>query len=79
MDSWIFKIARKVCILAFAGNIFIHAVVGASEADGVVKGTISMFVMLMLLIILSKEDLKHRIGKDRKKRKSKEKDVTDNG
>lgn len=73
MDSWIFKIARKICILAFAGNIFIHAVVGASAADGVVKGTISMFVMLVLLIVLSKEDLRHRVGKNRKKRKLEEK------
>lgn len=80
MDSWIFKIARKICIFTFAGNIFIHAIVGASMADGIVKGTTSMLVMLVLLVILSKEDLKHRVGKNRKKRKQKqkEKEVNDN-
>lgn len=78
MDSWIFKIARKICIFAFAGNIFIHAVVGASAADGVVKGTVSMFIMLVLLILLSKEDLRHRVGRNRKKRKLEEKDGKNN-
>lgn len=69
MDSWIFKIARKICIVAFGADIFIHAIIGASAANGIIKGTLSMVLMLMLLIILSKKDLKHRIGKSRKKRK----------
>lgn len=78
MDSWIFRIARKVCILAFAGNIFIHAIVGASASNGIVKGTISMLVMLVLLVIMSKEDLKRRVGQSRKKRNSKAKEVAEN-
>lgn len=69
MDSWIFKIARKVCIVAFAGDIFIHAILGASAANGIIKGTISMLIMLVLLIVLSKEDLKHNVRKSRTKRK----------
>lgn len=72
MDSWIFKIARKICITAFAGDIFIHAVVGASTVNGVIKGTLSMLLMLILLIVLSKQDLKHRVGKSKSKRKKRE-------
>lgn len=68
MDSLVFRIARKVCLLAFGTNIFIHAVIGASTVNGIVKGSLSMGVMLILLVILSRYDLNHRITKSRKKR-----------
>lgn len=72
MDSWIFQIARKICIIAFGANIFIHAIIGASAANGIVKGALSMTIMLILLFVLSKQDLKHRIGKSKKKRRKAE-------
>lgn len=68
MDSWIFKVARKVCIAVFASDIFIHAVVGASSVNGVVKGTLSMVVMLVMLAVLSRCDLKHKVKESRKER-----------
>lgn len=69
MDSWIFQIARKICMVAFGANIFIHAIIGASAVDGIVKGTLSMGAMLLLLFVLSGQDLKRRIGKGKKKKK----------
>lgn len=68
MDSWIFKVARKICIIAFGANIFIHAVIGASAAIGIVKGALSMSAMLGLLVLLSWSDLKRRINGSRRKR-----------
>lgn len=76
MDSWIFKVARKICILGFAANIFIHAIIGASTINGVVKGTLSMVVMLLLLAVLSANDMKYKIKKSREKRKKKVKGDT---
>ena len=73
MDSWIFQVAPKICIIAFGSNIFIHAVIGASAANGFVKGTLSMGVMLILLFILSYSDLKHKVKQSRDKRKKKSK------
>lgn len=70
MDSWIFQVARKICIVAFGADIFIHAIIGASAANGIIKGTLSMVVMLALLVLLSGQDLRRRIGKSRKERKS---------
>lgn len=70
MDSWIFKIAHKICIVVFGANIFIHAIIGASAANGIVKGTLSMIFMLILLVVLSGQDLKHRVRKSKKNRKS---------
>lgn len=74
MDSWIFKTARRVCIIAFGVDIFIHACVGASMINGVVKGTASMLIMLVLLGILSESDVRHRVWKSRKKRQQEEDD-----
>ena len=37
MDSWVFQIARKICIIAFGANIFIHAIIGASTANGILN------------------------------------------
>lgn len=71
MDSWIFRVARKICIIAFGSNIFIHAVIGASATNGLVKGVLSMGAMLILLFILSYSDLKCKVKKSRNKRKSK--------
>lgn len=76
MDSWIFKVARKICIIAFGANIFIHAVIGASAVSGAIKGTLSMGVMLVLLFILSANDLKRKVKKSKKKRKKSDKGVT---
>lgn len=73
MDSWIFRVARKICIIAFGSNIFIHAVIGASTANGLVKGTLSMLIMLALLFILSYSDLRHKVKQSRDKRKKKSK------
>lgn len=72
MDSWIFQVARKICIIAFGSNIFIHAVIGASATNGLIKGTLSMVLMLALLAILSYGDLKRRVRKGRDRRKKKE-------
>lgn len=76
MDSWIFKVARKICILGFAANIFIHAVIGASMVNGIAKGTLSMVAMLLLLAVLSAKDMKHKIKKSKEKRKKKVKGDT---
>lgn len=73
MDSWIFRVARKICIIAFGSDIFIHAVIGASAADGLIKGTLSMGVMLILLFILSYSDLRHKVKQSRDKRKKESK------
>lgn len=70
MDSWVFQIARKICIIAFGANIFIHAIIGASTANGILKGSLSMIIMLILLVIFSKCDLKHRVNKNKKNRKT---------
>lgn len=69
MDSWIFKVARKICIVAFAANIFIHAIIGASAANGIIKGTVSMVIMLLLLAVLFLSDSKYKIGRKKKKKK----------
>ncbi len=79
MDSWIFQTARKVCVIVFGADIFIHAVIGASTVSGFVKGTASMVIMLGLLVILSAQDLKRRVGKSRKSRKVKKKEGATNG
>lgn len=68
MDSWIFQTARKICIVAFGVNIFVHAVIGASAANGIIKGTLSMVAMLLLMFVLSYKDLKRRVNKSKKKR-----------
>lgn len=71
MDSWIFKVARKICIIAFGSNIFIHAIIGASATNGLIKGALSMVIMLALLFILSYGDMKHKVKQSRGKRKKK--------
>lgn len=69
MDSWIFRTARKICLFAFGANIFVHAIIGACSINGITKGTLSMAAMLVLLIILSRDDLKRKVSGSRKKRK----------
>lgn len=69
MDSFVFRIVRRVCIVLFSANIFIHAVIGASSINGVLKGTLSMLAMLFLLWLLSKDDIRQRVKKDREERK----------
>lgn len=71
MDKKIFGILKKICLLLFAGDIFAHAIVGASMIEGAITGTVSMTVMLALIVILYKADKKSRIKKAEKKRKEK--------
>lgn len=77
MNSWGFRVARKICIIGFGANIFIHAVIGASTINGTIKGSLSMLATLVLLIILSANDLKHRIKKSRKTRKKEERNTVE--
>lgn len=68
MGSWIFRTARRVCMAAFAADIFIHAVIGASTINGAVRGTLSMLAMLALLAVLSRNDASTKVKKDRHRR-----------
>lgn len=68
MDGQIFRVLKKICLFLFAGDIFVHAIVGASIINGMLAGTLSMGVMLLLIIVISNADRKRRIKKDRKKR-----------
>ncbi len=76
MDRQIFKILRKVCLFLFAGDIFVHALVGASAINGILKGSVSMGIMLVLLIILSRAGQGHKIRKNRKKRQENEQGIS---
>lgn len=67
MDGQIFRVLKKICLFLFAGDIFVHAIVGASIINGMLAGTLSMGAMLLLII------RKRRIKKDRKKRQGTEK------
>lgn len=67
MDKKTFDILKRICLLLFAGNIFAHAVVGASVIEGTFTGTVSMVIMLILIIILYRSEKKHRIKKHKKK------------
>ena len=67
MDKKTFGILKRICLLLFAGNIFAHAVVGASIIEGTFTGIISMVVMLVLIIILYRSEKKQRIKKHKKK------------
>lgn len=69
MGSWVFRTARKICLIVFGADIFVHAVIGACSINGIMKGTLSMITMLVLLIVLSKDDLKRKVSESRKKRK----------
>lgn len=72
MDGRIFRILRKICLFLFAGDIIVHAIIGASLINGVVMGSFSMVAMLMLIIVISNTDRKRRIRKDKKKRQETE-------
>ena len=76
MDRQIFRILRKICLFLFTGNIFAHAVVGASAINGVIKGGISMVIMLVLIIVLTKLDRNNEVRKNQKKRHKKERGVS---
>lgn len=76
MDGLYFKILKKICLFLFAGDIFVHAVIGASAVNGIVRGGISMSVMLILVIILNRLDRDNKVKKNRKKRQRNEKGVS---
>ena len=75
MDGQIFRVLKKICLFLFAGDIFVHAIVGASIINGMLAGTLSMGAMLLLIILISNADRKRRIKKDRKKRQGTEKNL----
>lgn len=77
MDGQLFKILKKVCLFLFAGDIFVHAVIGASAVNGLVKGSLSMGVMLALILVLQRADRSREIKKNRKKRQQKEQGIKD--
>lgn len=77
MDGQLFKILKKVCLFLFTGDIFVHAVIGASAMNGLVKGSISMGAMLVLIIILSRVGTNREIKKNRKRRQKHEQGITD--
>lgn len=74
MDGQLFKILKRICLFLFVGDIFVHAVIGASMVNGLVKGTVSMGIMMVLIIILSRAEQDHEIKKNRRKRQEKEQD-----
>lgn len=49
------------------GDIFAHALIGASAVNGILKGSVSMLVMLILIIALLHTGKKREIQKFRKK------------
>lgn len=67
MDGQIFRILKKICLLLFMGDIFAHALIGASAVNGILKGSVSMLVMLILIIALLHTGKKREIQKFRKK------------
>lgn len=67
MDGQIFRILKKICLLLFMGDIFAHALIGASAVNGILKGSVSMLVMLILIIVLLHTGKKREIQKFRKK------------
>lgn len=67
MDSWIFRAARKICLIAFVSNIFIHAVIGMSTHSSLMESALSMGAMLVLLVILSRQEFKRDVKKRKKK------------
>lgn len=67
MDRQIFRILKKICLLLFMGDIFAHALIGASAVNGILKGSVSMLVMLILIIALLHTGKKREIQKFRKK------------
>lgn len=67
MDEQIFRILKKICLLLFMGDIFAHALIGASAVNGILKGSVSMLVMLILIIVLLHTGKKREIQKFRKK------------
>lgn len=75
MDGLYFKILKKICLFLFAGDIFVHAVIGASAINGIIKGGISMSVMLILIIILNRIDRNNKMKKNRKERQKSEKGI----
>lgn len=75
MDGLYFKILKKICLFLFAGDIFAHAVIGASAINGIIKGGISMSVMLILIIILNRIDRNNKIKRNRKDRQKNEKGI----
>lgn len=38
MDGQIFRVLKKICLFLFAGDIFVHAIVGASIINGMLAG-----------------------------------------
>lgn len=50
---------RKTGIFICMSNLFIHSVIGASTINGIVKGSGSMLLTLILIIILSRVGHKH--------------------
>lgn len=67
MDGQIFRILKKICLLLFMGDIFAHALIGASAVNGILKGSVSMLVMLILIIVLLHTGKKREIQKFCKK------------
>ena len=67
MDGQIFRILKKICLLLCMGDIFAHALIGASAVNGILKGFVSMLVMLILIIVLLHTGKKREIQKFRKK------------
>lgn len=76
MDGHIFTIIRRLCLLLFVGDIFVHACIGASIADGMIKGSASMLGMLALAVLLVYHDRKSTLRKDRKNRQKDEKGIS---
>lgn len=50
---------RKIGIFICMSNLFIHSVIGASTVNGVIEGSGSMPLTLILIIILSRVGHKH--------------------
>lgn len=61
----------------FTGNILVHAVIGASMTNGLIKGTISMLVMLILVVAIARADQGNEVKKNRKNRQKYEQGVRD--
>lgn len=74
MDSRILKILKNICLFLFTGNIFVHAVIGASVTNGFIKGGASMIGMLVLIIVISRITQNKDVKKDKKRRKSQKPD-----
>lgn len=72
MDSRIIKILKNICLFLFTGNIFVHAVIGASMTNGFIKGGASMAVTLMCIIVIARHGQKKDIEKSRKERQKKD-------